>query len=68
MEIGTKITDERAYKSGPIHKQIKLEVIVMLDAVPGAWHEPIDIMRWIASHNYVQSVEFLGKHVEENKP
>jgi hypothetical protein len=52
-----KVRGKYAYKPSPINKMVKLEVTVMLDAVPGAWHEPIDIMNWIASHNYVQSVE-----------
>jgi len=47
------------YKAAGIHRQIELKVIVMLDAVPGAWHEPQDIMNYIAQHSYVQRVEFV---------
>jgi hypothetical protein len=50
----------RHYKPGVIHQQVELKVIVMLDACPGAWHHPQDIMRYIAEHNYVQSVELVG--------
>lgn len=51
------IKGKNTYKPCAFNKMIELKVIVMLDAVPGAWHEPEDIMRWIASHNYVQQVE-----------
>lgn len=51
-----KIVNKDAYKPNAYSKIVKLEVEVMLDAVPGAWHEPEDIMNWIASHSYVQSV------------
>lgn len=55
----TKVVNERAYKPSSVHKVIELKVRVMLDAVPGAWHEPLDIMEWIAQHNYVQDVELV---------
>lgn len=56
-----KITNENAYKPMKnISRIVKLEVIVLLDAVPGAWHQPEDIMNWINRHNYVQSVELKG--------
>ena len=34
----------------------KLEVTFILDMVQGAWHQPEDLMRWIASHSYVDTV------------
>lgn len=49
------ITNAKAYKPGPVHKIVTIEVVVMLDAVPGAWHQPEDIMNWMCSHSYVQS-------------
>lgn len=52
-----KIINENAYKPTAVDKIITLEVKVMLDLVPGAWHKPEDIMNWIAEHSYVQSVE-----------
>lgn len=52
-----KICNEKAYKPSPVNKMVELKVVVMLDAVPGAWHDPKDIMEWIAQHSYVQSVE-----------
>lgn len=54
-----KLVNSKAYKPGPVNKMIELKVIVMLDAVPGAWHEPEDVMRFINTHNYVQSVELV---------
>ena len=52
-----KVVNERAYKPSAFSKVIEVRVKVMLDPVPGAWHEPKDIMEWIAQHSYVQSVE-----------
>lgn len=54
------VKNTEAYQVTPIHKVIELKVTVMLDAIPGAWHEPDDIMRWIASHSYVQQVELIN--------
>ena len=56
-----KVINQNAYKPSPANRVIELRVAVMLDAVPGAWHEPQDVMNWIAQHSYVQSVE-----LEEN--
>ena len=53
------VVNENAYKPTAWSRVVELKVLVMLDAVPGAWHEPKDIMRWIAQHSYVQSVELL---------
>lgn len=39
------------------YKQIRLEVIAILDMVPGAFHQPEDIMNWINSNPYVRCVE-----------
>lgn len=50
------LRSERAYKPSAITKMVKLEVTVMLDAVPGAFHQPEDIMRWITENPYVQEV------------
>ena len=65
MKEGTVLKNEQAYKPGQINKQIELKVIVMLDAVPGAWHQPEDIMNWVNQHSYVQSVEYVGTHTTE---
>ncbi len=34
----------------------KLEVSFILDMVPGAWHQPEDLMEWIARNPYVDTV------------
>jgi len=52
-----RIVNEAAYKPSAFDRVVELKVSVMLDAIPGAWHEPEDIMNWIAQHSYVQSVE-----------
>lgn len=45
------------YKPSPVHKLVKFEVTVMLDAVPGPWNQPEDFLKWFFRHNYVQSAE-----------
>lgn len=52
------MNNPKAYKPSPMDKVITIEVKVMLDAVPGAWHQPTDIMQWMCQHNYVQEVKF----------
>jgi hypothetical protein len=42
-------------------KKVKIEIELMLDMVPGAWHEPEDFMKWVCQHNYVQSVTLVEK-------
>lgn len=41
-------------------KRHELKVTFILDMVPGAWHHPEDLMRWIASHSYVDTVTLEG--------
>lgn len=49
----------------PNHRpRFKLEVTFILDSVPGAFHHPEDLMRWIAQNPYVDTVSL----VQENKP
>lgn len=54
------VMNEKCYvpygKPSP-YKQITLEVTAILDMVPGAWHQPEDLMKWIADHSYVQYVQ-----------
>lgn len=55
------IVNNKAFKPTPGSKVITLEVQVLLDDVPGPYHKPKDVMRWIASHSYVQSVTLKGE-------
>jgi hypothetical protein len=55
--MSKKVINEKAYKPNITSKLVELKVVVMLDSLPGAWHEPEDIMNWICQHSYVQSVE-----------
>ena len=41
------------------HKRHKLEVIFILDMVPGAFNQPQDLMRWIATNPYVDTVTLV---------
>lgn len=38
---------------------LSLKVQFILDLVPGAFHQPEDLMKWIASNPYVASVELI---------
>lgn len=53
------VTNVEAYTPGPVHKMVEIKITLMLDAVPGAWHQPEDFMRWACQHNYVQKAELL---------
>lgn len=39
-----------------IRTRYTMEVEFILDMVPGAWHQPEDLMNWIATHSYVTQV------------
>lgn len=52
-----------AYKAGPIHQVVRIEIDLMLDAVPGAWHGPEDFIAWVQHHNYVLHAEHTGNVV-----
>lgn len=38
-----------------------LKVEFILDAVPGAYHQPEDLVSWIMQNPYVTGVQFKGK-------
>ena len=42
----------------------KLEVTFILDMVPGAFHQPQDLMRWIATNPYVDTVTLMEAPLE----
>ena len=42
-----------------IHKRVSLEVTVILDLVPGAFHQVEDHMNWICNLPYVQDVKVM---------
>lgn len=59
-----KVINKDAYKPMPMLEGLdlfELRVIAKIDIVPGAWHNPIDLMNWIAQHSYVQFVELVEK-------
>ena len=49
----------------PGRRTYKLEVEFCLDMVPGAWHVPQDLMKWIAQHSYVKEVTFDATQMED---
>lgn len=47
-------------KGKPNHRQrYKLQVSFILDSVAGAFHEPEDLMKWIAANPYVDTVSLM---------
>jgi hypothetical protein len=51
-----KVANKKTYAT-PRNKVLKLEVEFILDTVPGAFRQPIGLMRWIANNPYVVSVD-----------
>ena len=50
-------TESHGRHSTPeIRTRYTMEVEFILDMVPGAWHQPEDLMNWIATHSYVTKV------------
>lgn len=47
-------------KLSPIHKRVELKVTVILDCVPGAFHQVEDHMNWLCQLPYVQQIEVLN--------
>jgi len=56
-----KIENSRTYAT-EARKTHKLEVEFILDMVPGTFHRPEDLMRWICENPYVKSVTLKGSH------
>ena len=55
------VVNEKAYKPLTPRQGFTLEVEAIVDLVPGAWDDPQDLMRWITSNSYVQSVTLVPK-------
>lgn len=57
-----KITNTKSYANpeNTIHPRITLKVEAILDMVPGAFHQPEDLMNWINENPYVMSVELIS--------
>jgi len=41
------------------HKRVELKVTVILDHIPGAYHEVEDHMNWLCHNPYVQQIEVI---------
>lgn len=46
-------------KPSEIHKRVELKVTVILDCVPGAFHNVEDHMNWLCQLPYVQQIEVI---------
>ena len=55
-----KVSNPNTY-AAPIDKRHELTVTFILDQVPGAWHDPQDLINWILQNPYVESVEYKGE-------
>jgi hypothetical protein len=44
-----------------IHHRGTMQVEYILDIVPGAWHQPEDLVRWLTDHPYITSVTYTPK-------
>ena len=60
-----KVTNEKAYKS-KFAPHVDVSVRLMLDPVPGAWHQPEDFLNWVCQHPYVQEAEVKEEGSVEN--
>lgn len=64
MSTKTKLnTEGYAFFEGKptkIHKRVELKVTVILDAVPGAFHDVEDHMNWLCQLPYVESIETVS--------
>jgi hypothetical protein len=55
-----RLVNEKAYKPSIVNPIREIKLTIMLDAVPGAWHQIEDFLKWACSHAYVQSAETIG--------
>ena len=62
-EIKTVINKDSYSPVGKItpHKVVRFEVEAVLDMCPGTWHDPEDLMNWIASNSYVRQVTLIDR-------
>ena len=57
-----RVVNEKSYvKNHTVTRRLTVEF--MCDPVPGAWHDPIDLMNHIAQHSYVKCVELIEGEV-----
>ena len=47
------------------HRKITLVVEAITDMVPGAFHQPIDLIKWINQNPYVRAVRFTPDPVRD---
>jgi hypothetical protein len=43
------------------HHRGTMQVEYILDIVPGAWHQPEDLVRWLTDHPYITKVTYTGE-------
>ena len=55
------VINETAYKPHKGSQRFFVTVEAIIDPTPGAWHQPEDLMHWIATHSYVQKVTLVPK-------
>jgi hypothetical protein len=50
-----------------LHPSGTMQVEYILDLVPGAWHQPEDLVNWMNDHPYITSVTYTPKPEEPTK-
>ena len=53
------VVENKNTYAGITSPRITLKINAITDQVPGAFHDPIDLMNWIAQNPYVESVELI---------
>jgi hypothetical protein len=54
----TTITNQNSYAQSTSRPRKTLTVTFITDQVAGAYHDPVDLMKWIAQNPYVATVTY----------
>jgi hypothetical protein len=67
-EQAIKVENTNSYGYGnTTHTRGTMQVEYILDIVPGAWHQPEDLAKWMANHPYITKVTYTPKEVKPTK-
>ena len=56
--LGLVMANPKAYDC-PTGERFVLRIEARTDGVPGMWDNPADLMQWLCTHPYIQSVKLL---------
>jgi hypothetical protein len=61
-EQAITVVNTESYGHGNnVHHRGTMQVEYILDIVPGAWHQPEDLVTWLTDHPYITSVTYTGE-------